>query len=231
MAYNKKIKAYAIKKGAFITVSLLIVVFVLISCYLFYRSIISGEAANSTNGKTNTAPSSTVVIARVKLSMLQGELIDISKVELVEVPVELAPKGAITSFSKLNNMRLKREVSEKEFLNVLDLMNESASYEENDRLIEHNFAEGAIPAAVTEGSAIDVKLFVKGEEDCVVISKAVVVSRSANLLSFYMNQIEQEFLKEAATEGTLIVVQYIDSSQLASEVTYVPLYDKGKSKE
>lgn len=231
MAYNKKIKAYSIKRGAFITICLLCLVFIFSAGYFFYRNIMSAEAANSPSGKSNTSQSRTIVIARAKLSMRQGEVMDVSKTELVEVPAELAPKGAITSLSKLNNMRLKRELSEKEFLNALDLMAESASYEEGDRLIEHNFAEGAIPAAVAEGSAIDVKLFVKGEEDCVVISKAVVVSRNANLLSFYMNQMEQEFLKEAATEGILLAVQYIDDSQVASGVTYIPLYDKSKLKE
>ncbi len=230
MAYNKKIRAYAIKRGAFITISLLCAVFILSGGYILYRDVMSEEAANPSSDRSNTTQSSTIVIARAKLSMRQGELIDVSKAELVEVPAELAPKGAITSFSKLNNRRLKREVSEREFLNVLDLMTESSSYEEGDRLTEHNFAEGAIPAAATEGSAIDIKLFIKGEEDPVVISKAVVVSRSANLLSFYMNQTEQEFLKEAATEGILLGVQYIDASQIASEVTYIPLYDKSKLK-
>ncbi len=230
MAYNKKIKAYAIKKGAFITICLLCVVFILFGSYFFYINIMRSEAADSLSGRSTT-PSSTVVIARAKLSMRQGELIDVSKAELVEVPAELAPKGAISSLLKLDKMRVKREIAEKEFLNALDLMTESASYQEGDRLIEHNFAEGAIPAEAIAGSAIDIKLFVKGEEDRVVISKAVVVSRSANLLSFYMNQTEQEYLKEAAAEGILLAVQYIDTSQLASDVTYVPLYDKGKLKE
>lgn len=231
MAYNKKIQAYAIKRGAFITICLLCIAFILSAGYMFYKNIMSEETANSSSGKSNAAQSSTIVIARTKLSMKQGDVIDASKVELVEVPAELVPKGVITSLLKLNGMRLKRELSEKEFLNVLDLMPESASYEEGDRLIEHNFAEGAIPAAVTEGSAIDIKLFVKGEEDRVVISKSVVVSRNANLLSFYMNRMEQEFLKEAAAEGVLLAVQYIDDSQVASDVTYIPLYDKSKLKE
>jgi hypothetical protein len=231
VAYNKKIKAYAIKRGVFIAICVLCIVFILSGGYLFYRNIMSEEAANSSSGRSNKVQSSTIVIARAKLSMRQGEIMDVSKAELVEVPEELAPKGSITNLSKLNNMRLKRELSEKEFLNVLDLMTESASYEEGDRLIEHNFAEGAIPAAVAEGSAIDIKLFVKGGEDCVVISKAVVVSRNANLLSFYMNKVEQEFLKEAAAEGILLAVQYIDDSQLASDVTFIPLYDKSKLKE
>jgi hypothetical protein len=231
VAYNKKIKSYAVKRGAYITICLLCAVFILSGGYLFYRNITSGEAANSSGEKSNAAQINTIVIARAKLSMKQGESIDASKAELVDVPAELAPAGAITELSRLNNMRLKREVSEKEFLNVLDLLEESTSYQEGDRLIEHNFAEGTIPASATEGSVIDIKLFIKGEEDPLVISKVVVVSRNANLLSFYMNQMEQEFLKESAAEGMLLAVQYIDASQAAGEVTYVPLYDKGKLKE
>ena len=61
-----------------------------------------------------------------------------------------------------------------------------------------------------------------------VISKAMVISRNANLLSFYLNRREQEFLKEAATEGMLLSVQYLNDSQIASEVTYMPSYVKGK---
>ena len=228
MTYNKKNKVYAIKKIAFISICILCVIVIFYSAYKLYRNIVSKEAVNTSWGSSNTSENKTMIIARAKFSMSQGELLDVSKAELVEVPVELAPKGAITSFSKLNNMRLKREITEKEFLNDIDLMPKGAAYEEGDRLIEHNFAEGAVPAAVSEGSAIDIKLFIKDGEDSVVISKAVVISRSANLLSFYMNGREQEFIKEAAMEGMLFAVKYIDDMQKASEVTYIPLYDKEK---
>jgi hypothetical protein len=123
-------------------------------------------------------------------------------------------------------MRLRREIAAKELLNDMDLMPKEAVCEADDRLIEHNFSEGAVPATVSGGSAIDIKLFVKGGEDSLVISKAIVISRSNNLLSFYMDEIEQEYIKEAASEGMLFAVQYIDNSQKASEVTYVPLFDK-----
>lgn len=231
VAYNKKMKAHALKRGVFIAISVLCIVFILSGGYFFYKKIMQEEAVDSFSGRSNDVQGSAVAIARAKLNMRQGDVIDFSKAELVEVPAELAPKGAITNLTRLNNVRLKRELSEKEFFNALDLMPESAAYEEGDRLMEHNFAEGAIPAAVAEGSAIDIKLFIKGGEDCVVISKAVVVSRNANLLSFYLNQMEQEFLKEAAAEGILLAVKYIDDSQLASETTYIPLYDKRKLKE
>jgi len=47
-------------------------------------------------------------------------------------------------------------------------------------------------------------------------------------LSFYLDGREQELIKEAAAEGALFAVQYIDASQQASEVTYTPLYNKDK---
>ncbi|HYE82548.1 MAG TPA: SAF domain-containing protein [Clostridia bacterium] len=196
--------------------------------YLLYRNMTSEQVSDIPGDSGIKSGSNTIIIARAKDSMNQGELLDASKAELVEVPAELVPKGAITSFTKLSNMRLKQKIAEKEFLNDMDLMPETTAYEDGDRLIEHNFAEGAVPAAVAVGSVIDIKLFVKGGEDPVIISKVVVVSRSNNLLSFYMNRKEQEFLKEAATEGTLFSVLYLDDSQLASEVTYVPSFDMGK---
>lgn len=228
MAYKKKIKAYAIKRGALLVICILSIAFIFFAGYFYYSNYISAQAAKAINKNDKVSPGGAMVIARAKQGMAQGELVDITRVEMVEIPQELVPNGAITSLSKLNGMRLKREVAVKEFLNALDLAAVYSSYEEGDRLIEHNFAEGAIPAAVTEGSAIDIKLFAKGEEDRIVISKAVVVSRNASLLSFYMNEREQEFIKEAASEGTLFAVMYIDPAQSASDVDYIPDYSKEK---
>lgn len=228
MAYNRKIKLYGMKQNALLGVFILCIIAISLTGYFYYRNSISKAAANPANGKDKKAPEKTLLIARAKSGMKQGELLDVSRVELVEIPAELAPRGAVTSFSKLDSIRLKREVAEKEFLNTLDFMTGNVSFEEGDRLIEHNFAEGAVPAEVAEGSAIDIKLFVKGEEDQVVISKITVISRTDSLLSFYMNEQEQEFIKEAATEGVLFAVQYADTSQMASDVTYVPTYSRVK---
>lgn len=230
MAYNKKNKIYTLKKATFILICLICAVIIAYSCFMLYSKA-SGKEAPSTAGNSNTFQSKNLIIARAKASMKAGELLDVSKVEMVEIPAELAPKGAVTSSSQFNNMRLRREIEKNEFLNEIDLMPEDAAYEEGDRLIEHNFEEGAIPSAVSQGSIIDIKLFKKGEEDCVVISKVVVISRNANLLSFYMNRTEQEYIKEAATEGMLFAVQYIDDSQKASEVTYIPLYLRGATSD
>lgn len=227
MTYNKKTRIYAIKRAALISICIVCAVVTAYACFVFHGNAFGEETVNTSS--SNALQSKTLLIARSKLGIKQGELLDAGKVEMVEVPLELAPKDAVTSFSKLSNMRMKREVGEGEFLSADDLMPKEAAYEEGDRLIEHNFAEGAVPAAVSEGSTIDIKLFVKGAEDCVVISKVFVISRNANLLAFYLNKREQEFIKEAAAEGMLFAVQYIDTSQIESEVTYIPLYDKGRS--
>ncbi len=224
MAYSKKTRVYTIKKAAFTAICMICTAFIAYVCFMLYDNMLPEEALNSDS--SNTLQNKTVLIARAKLGMKQGELPDTSKVEMIEVPAELVPEGAVTSFQKLDNLRMKREIAEKEFLNAADLMPKEAVLEDSDRLIEHNFAEGAVPAAVSEGSAIDIKLFIKGGEDCVVISRAFVISRNANLLAFYLDGKEQELIKEAAAEGTLFAVQYIDPSQNASEVTYIPLYDK-----
>ena len=222
MSYNKKNKLYMIRRAAFITGCIFCAVITLYAGYVLYNNGLLRKAENT----SNTAQSSNVLIVRAKLNMSKGELLDTSKAELAEVPGELVPQGAITSLSKLNNMKLKQDVAAKELLNDMDLIPKDSIFEDEDRLIEHNFSEGAVPAAVSEGSTIDIKLFVKGGEDSLVVSKAEVISRTDNLLSFYMDGREQEYIKEAASEGMLFAVQYIDTSQKASEVTYIPLYDK-----
>lgn len=228
MIYNRKSRIYMIKRTAFISICAVCTAIILYEGYLLYGKLMSGQASGLMAEGGARAGGATISIARAKYSMYQGELLDISKAELVEVPVELAPEGAVTSFAELNNMRLKKEIAEKEFINAADLMPETAAYEEGDRLVEHNFPEGAVPAATTVGSIMDIKLFVKGGEDPVIVSKAAVISRSNNLLSFYLNKEEQELLKEAAAEGPLFSVLYLDESQPESEVTYVPPFDMGK---
>lgn len=228
LTYTKKFKFFNMKQGLLISIFILCSIVILYEGYLLYKHTNSDEIIIASTGKGNSPGSNTIDILQVKQGMNCGEMLDVSKVEMVSVPAELVPKGAITSLSKVSNMRLKQKIAEKEFLNDLDLMPESAAIEEGDRLIEHNFEEGAVPASVVEGSAIDIKLFIKGEEDPVVVSKTVVISRNANLLSFYMNGREQELIKEAAAEGMLFAVQYLDKSQSAREVTYVTAYDKGE---
>lgn len=228
MAYNKKFKVFNNKQGILLLVLIICMAIILCEGYLLYHKMKSEEAANASAGTRNSSGSDTIKILRAKQGMNRGELLNVSKVEMVEVPVNLAPRGAVTSLSELSNKRLRQEIAEKELLNEMDLMPEGAAFEAGDRLIEHNFQEGAVPAAIAEGSEIDIKLFIKGEEDPVVVSKTVVISRKGSLLSFYMNGKEQEFIKEAAAEGMLFAVQYLDDSQNASKVTYTAAYEKGE---
>lgn len=225
MAYYKKVKVYTIKRVLLISVCVVLAAGIGYSGFTAYYgkpSVKTGKIS----GAASMNQSETLKIARAKLAMKQGELPDESKIEMVEVPAELVPQNAVSSLSKLRGMRLKRDISEKEFLNAACLMPGEALYEDSDRLTEHNFAEGTVPDAVSKGSTIDIKLFVRGGEDCIVVSKALVISRSANLLSFYLDGREQELIKEAAAEGLLFAVLYLDSSQKASEVTYIPIYER-----
>jgi hypothetical protein len=214
------------KQGLIISIFIICTIVILYEGYLLYNHGNSDKIVKASAVTGNLPDSSTIAILQVKQGMNRGELLDVDKLDMVEVPVELAPKGSISSLSKVSNMRLKQQIAEKEFLTDLDLMPESAVIEEGDRLIEHNFEDGAIPASVDKGSEIDIKLFIKGGADPVVVSKAVVISRNVNLLSFYMNGMEQELIKEAAAEGMLFAVQYLDGSQSASVVTYATAYGK-----
>lgn len=228
MVYNKKSRSYIIRKTVFISICIICVIIISYEGYLLYRNMASAQASAGMPGSDAASMGSKLTVVRARHAMSQGELLEASKAELVEVPAELVPEGAVTSLVGLGNMRLRHSISEKEYLNEADLMPESADYEEGDRLIEHNFSGGAVPAAVAVGSAVDIKLFTKGGEDPVIVSKAVVISRNADLLSFYMNEKEQEYLKEAAAEGYLFCVMYLDDSQPPGEVDYVPAYDAGK---
>jgi len=104
------------------------------------------------------------------------------------------------------------------------LVDSTEWYEEEDRLIEHIFQDEAIPSTVVVGSVVDIKLFRPKNEDAIVIAKTVVIGKKDKTLSFYLNMAEQEHLKEANTEGLLFLVQYLDMSQSASAVTYIPMY-------
>lgn len=101
---------------------------------------------------------------------------------------------------------------------------ETIQYEADDRLIEHTFQPGTVPAAAIPGTLVDIKLLKDNEEDQIVVSKAAVVQRNETILAFYLNATEQEYLKDAANEGTLILTVYANDAQPASIVTYIPSY-------
>jgi len=224
--YNKKLRFLSTKQKVMLSVFFICSLVIFYEGYLLYNKVVSEKAVFS-GGITAAEPQEGKIrILRLKEDMEQGELLDVSKVEMLEVDAEMAPKGAVARLSDIENMRLKHKVSEKEFLVEADLMPEAAAFEDGDRLIEHGFEAGAIPAAVVPGSIIDIKLFVRGGADPLVISKTVVISRNENILSFYMNSREQELIKEADEEGMLFVVQYLDDSQNAGGVTYTAPYEK-----
>jgi len=213
-----------------LSIFLVCTLIILYEGYLLCGKVTSGDTYDPTAAEA-AVQEGKLRILRAKQDMEQGELLDVSKVEMLEVPREMASKGAITSLSAIKNMRLKQTVAEKEFLNELDLIPEAAAFEDGDRLTEHSFEAGAVPAAVAPGSIIDIKLFVRGGEDPLVVSKAAVISRKENLLSFYMSSREQELIKEAAAEGMLFAVQYLEDSQNAGRVTYAAPYEREDGKD
>lgn len=169
-------------------------------------------------------------ILRATRDIQAGETADFSEFEMIAVPKELIPDGTISTMQLLKDKRLANSLKKNEFLLQSDIADSSALYEDGDRLMEHTFQDGVVPAVVDVGSIVDIKLFKQGNEDTVVISKVAVVGRTQNTLSFYLNAQEQEFLKEANTEGQLFLVKYLVEGQPASEVTYYPSYGKGQAK-
>lgn len=170
--------------------------------------------------------SKNVNIVRARVAMKPGDIAQKINFELVAVPAELVPEGVVTSMDTLKDKRVRAVISAKEFIQEIDLVSSNAWYEEGDRLIEHTFQDGAIPASVDIGSMVDVKIFRQGLEDNIVVSKATVVNKADKTLTFYLNLKEQEYLKEAAGEGVLFLVKYLDETQPASSVTYSPTFGK-----
>ncbi|MGE5677706.1 MAG: hypothetical protein ACM3ZR_06570, partial [Pseudomonadota bacterium] len=219
--YGSKFRSFATRKRMMLSAIFIILTAIIIyEAFLIYRSSGPYVEAEAEKAVGETALGETIGILRAKDGMEQGELADAGKVEMIRLPLELAPEEAVTSLTELKGMRLRHKIAGKELLNKLDLIPVIAVFDDGDRLIEHDFQDGTIPDTVIGGSAIDIKLFVKGGEDPVVVSKAVVISRDSNLLSFYMNEMEQECIKEAAAEGMLFAVQYLDDAQAPSKVTY-----------
>jgi hypothetical protein len=177
---------------------------------------------------SNTGVNKQINLLRANQRIQAGETSDVAKFEMVAVPRELAPSGAVTSTLLLKGKRVSGSLEKGEFLMQNDLVDSTAWYEDGDRLMEHIFQDGAIPATVDIGSIVDVKLFRQGSEDPVVISKIAVIGKAQNTLSFYLNPQEQEFLKEASTEGRLFLVQYLDKTQPSSSITYYPSYNKAQ---
>lgn len=159
-------------------------------------------------------------ILRAKKSISPGEKADKSKFEIVQIPDKLVSDESISSLDELENMRIKNQLVVNQFVMKNDLIPSSAWYDNEDRLVEHVFQQGTIPASVSIGSIVDIKLFKQNDLDPVVISKVVVINKKENIITFYLNSIEQEYIKEASTEGVLFITQYLDINQTPSDITY-----------
>ncbi len=81
MAYSKKNKVYAVKRAALILSCIVCAVLILSAGYILYGNVFSGEAAGTIRDG-NEKEAKTVMIARAKLNMEQGELLDASKAEI-----------------------------------------------------------------------------------------------------------------------------------------------------
>lgn len=168
-----------------------------------------------------------VNVVRGSRNIHAGEVAGVMNFEVVAMPKEFVPPGAVQSALELQNKRVANAISEKEILLQSDLVEDNDWYDQGDRLIEHTFQAEAIPKTVVIGSIVDIKLFKPGSPDTVVIAKAIVIGKLDNTLSFYLNEIEQEYIKEANVEGQLFLVQYLDKSQQEGTVTYLPAYNQG----
>lgn len=223
MTYVRSTKKDQWKRIAFFILGILSALAVLISANWFLRNK-AEQAPTSISGMLKEEQKISVV--RALRDITAGESADAVKFEVISVPKELVPAQAVASIAQLKDKRVANAVKEKEFLFEDDLIDGAAWFTQGGRLIEHTFQDGAVPAAIGVGSVIDIKLFKPQAQDAVVVSKTMVMGKADRTLSFYLDETEQENIKEANTEGLLFIVQYLDKSQDASAVTYVPAYVK-----
>lgn len=184
------------------------------------------EKEEAKNDTTASMDLNKIKVVRASRNIQAGEIAEAIEFDVIEMSKEYVPTGAVESVQWLQNKRVSNAISDKEILLKSDLVDSGDWYDEGDRLMEHTFQDGAIPLTVVVGSIVDIKLFKPGNLDNVVISKATVISKVDKTLSFYLNEVEQEYIKEANTEGPLFLVQYLDKSQQACAVTYLPIYNQ-----
>lgn len=229
MAYVRQAKLDRNRKLLFIALGLIAALLLIVFAVMTAKRLVQKEPRVNLSAKSEQAK--LISLVRANTAIKAGEPADITKFEIVAVPKNLVPDNAVTSMQQLKEKRVARDMGKNEFLLQDDIVDSTAWYEEGDRLMEHTFQEGAIPATVAVGSVVDIKLFKQKSEDTVVVSKTAVIGKTDKTLSFYLNSMEQEFLKEANTEGLLFLVQYLDKAQPASITTYYPSYRKGQAKE
>jgi hypothetical protein len=224
MSYVRRTK-FSIDNRLFLYGSIVLITVLTITAGILIFRDRGKEAVN--NGTTASQDLKKINVVRANRNIQAGEIADGLKFAMVTMPKEYVPTGAVESIQWLQNKRVLNTISDKEIILQSDLVDSQDWYEEGDRLMEHTFQEDAIPLTVEVGSIVDIKLFRPGNPDNVVISKVVVIGKVDRTLSFYLNEIEQEYIKEANMEGHLFLVQYLDKSQQEGVVTYLPTYIQG----
>lgn len=204
----------------------MITIFIVIGITIYYKSYVIPRAVKEGNSNVVYIPNKNdknVNVVRAKVNIDAGTVLNtdiVNNFEIVSTPVDFAPLNYISSLDDIKDKSLKYPISEKQFLTTTFLISSNEWYKPDDKLVEHNFQPGSIPEDVKAGSIIDVKLFRQGSVDLVVLAKKTVISRKENVIAFYLNYSEQEYIKESSSEGTQFIVEYANDGQPASQVTY-----------
>lgn len=141
---------------------------------------------------------------------------------------EINENEEFVNYDELINKRARINITTQDYLTKSLLIDSNIWYEEGDRLVEHIFAEGIIPELNDNlvGTLVDIILFKKGAVDEIVVSKVAIIAANENRLSFYLNETECEYLKEASSEeGGFYLRAYLNDNQTASLITYEPKYN------
>lgn len=225
---KNKITNNIVKSAAIIGVALIIVLGGYYAYSKFFAKPDNVEVSNIPNVGVNDPAKSQnkalISVYKASKDIKIGEPIDVSKYYVVSVPADTVPQNVVKSASEFKETVAVEFLHSNEVILGDALGDAKLWLEDTDRLVEHAFTEGCIPAAVVENSVIDIKLFNQKGEDPYVISKAIVISRTGNTLTFYLNRLEQELLKQAAAEGNIFAVVYYNYNQPAAEPTYIPKY-------
>jgi hypothetical protein len=230
MAFKQLDKKSKTKKILNIIGIILIVIMSLLLVYALYNRFwkpkdINSSADNLQQSTEKIMKNGEVSIFTAKSDLKPGTILGPDNLVMVMRPENETPENAIKSLTDIKGKRLKTRRSANEVVLLTDLISDESWFMGEDRYTEHKFMPESIPAIVQVGSLVDIKLFINGGEDPIVISKAVVESRTGDVLGFYLNFEEQEYLKEAASQGLLFLTVYADSNQPASVVTYKTQYE------
>ena len=170
----------------------------------------------------------TYTVIRARKGLSPGQIITESDgIETVELQEPAA--GAITDIEMIKNKTVLNNIGENEVIQSEDIIDISQYYTDTDRLTEVTFMDGTIPTLLQDqitGRFVDILLFVKGDEDPVVVAKSRVMgTNGVNKALFHFTPQEDEYIREASSEGVLYLRIYLDNQQESREVTYVPNYN------